>query len=124
MARLVSRIALVATISYTALMQVRSSRRTTMNMHAIWRLFFRGILYGFLGGFALIVLLFFLSSKRDGHLMYAHLVANPIEFLYFLLGMEIGIALIGLLVFYGFHSLHESARRFAESGWKQPEPDK
>ena len=67
-----------------------------MNMHAIWMLFFRGILYGFLGRFALIVLLFFLSSKRDGHLMYAHLVANPIEFLCFLLGMEIGIALIGL----------------------------
>ena len=45
-----------------------------MNMHAIWMLFLRGILYGFLGGFALIVLLFFLSSKRDGHLTESRII--------------------------------------------------
>ena len=85
-----------------------------MNMHAIWMLFFRGILYGFLGGFALIVLLFFLSSKRDGHLMYAHLAANPIEFLYFLLGMEIGIALIGVMTLFGLRSFGNWAHRESE----------
>lgn len=73
----------------------------------VWVVFFRGIVIGFLGGLVLI-LLFFWSGGRYRGLT----VASPIGFVYFLAGLEIGIALIGAIVFLGLHAFN---------GWGQRE---
>ena len=62
----------------------------------VWVMFFRGMVFGFFGGLVLI-LLFFWSSGKYGALA----AAKPIGFVYFLAGLEIGIALIGTAVFAG-----------------------
>ncbi len=72
---------------------------------AVWGMFFRGIVYGFLAGIVLIVL--FLWSGKYGAL--AGII--PIGFVYFLAGLEIGIALIGAIVFLGLHAWHDWGRR-------------
>ena len=78
------------------------------SMDIVWTMFFRGIVYGFLGGFVLIVL--FLWSGRYGTLAGA----RPIAFVYFLVGLETGIALIGGLVFLGLRGwLNYDLRRRA-----------
>ena len=69
---------------------------------AVWGVFFRGMVFGFFGGLVLI-LLFLWSSRKYG---------RPIGFVYFLAGLEIGIALIGAIVFLGLHALHGSEQRF------------
>ncbi len=61
---------------------------------AVWAMFFRGMVFGFLAGLVLI-LLFFWSSEKYGALV----VGKPICLLYFLAGVEIGIAVIGMVVF-------------------------
>ena len=66
----------------------------------VWAVFFRGMVFGFLGGFVLILLFLWGSGK------YGALVAlRPIGFVYFLAGLEIGIALIGTIVFLGLNAL-------------------
>ena len=71
----------------------------------VWRMFFRGVVYGFLAGIVLIVL--FLRSPKYGGLAGL----RPIGFVYFLAGLEIGIALIGAIVFLGLHAWHDWGRR-------------
>jgi hypothetical protein len=67
---------------------------------AVWGMFFRGVVFGFFGGFVLILLFIWGSGK------YGALAAlRPIGFVYFLAGLEIGIALIGGIVFLGLHAL-------------------
>jgi len=70
----------------------------------VWAMFFRGIGYGFLAGIVLIVL--FLWSPKYGALAGV----KPIGFVYFLAGLEIGIALIGAIVFLGLNVLHSWGR--------------
>jgi len=70
---------------------------------AVWVMFFRGMVFGFFGGLVLI-LLFFWSGKYGGLA-----AARPICFLYFLAGVEVGIAVIGMVVFAGFAS-HTNTR--------------
>jgi hypothetical protein len=67
--------------------------------------FFRGIGYGFLAGIVLTVL--FVSSGRYGALA----VHKPIVLVYFLAGLEVGIALIGAIVFFGLNVLQGWAPR-------------
>jgi len=55
----------------------------------VWVVFCRGIVFGFLAGLVLIVL--FLWSGKYGALA----AVRPIGFVYFVAGLEIGIALIG-----------------------------
>ena len=71
----------------------------------VWVVFFRGILFGFVGGIVLIIL--FLSIGRYGALS----VAKPIGVVYFVAGLEIGIALIGAIVFFGLNVLRGWAQR-------------
>ena len=66
----------------------------------VWVMFFRGMVFGFFGGLVLI-LLFFWSSGKYGALA----AAKPIGFVYFLAGLEIGIALIGTAVFAGLQAM-------------------
>lgn len=75
----------------------------------VWSVFFRGIALGFLAGFVLI-LLFLWSSGKYGALS----VARPIGFLYFLAGVEIGIALVGAIVFLGFNALQGWGRHMID----------
>jgi len=74
---------------------------------AVWGMFFRGIVFGFFAGFVLI-LLFLSVTGKYGHLA----MVQPIGFVYFLVGVEIGIALIGAIVFLGLHAWHGSEQRF------------
>jgi hypothetical protein len=71
----------------------------------VWGMFFRGIVYGFLAGIVLIVV--FLWSGRYGALAGM----KPVGFVYFLAGLEIGIALIGAIAFLGLHALHDWGQR-------------
>ena len=66
----------------------------------VWVVFFRGMVFGFIGGLVPI-LLFLWSSGKYGALV----VARPIGFVYFLAGLEVGIALIGAIVFLGLNAL-------------------
>jgi hypothetical protein len=68
---------------------------------AVWGVFLRGIVIGFFGGFVLI-LLFLWSGGKYG---------RPIGFVYFLAGLEIGIALIGAIVFLGLNAFHDWGQR-------------
>jgi hypothetical protein len=70
--------------------------------------FFRGIIFGFLGGIVLIVL--FLGSGKYGSLAGI----RPIGFLYFLAGLEIGISLIGAIAFFGLQAFHDWGQRELE----------
>ena len=74
----------------------------------VWGMFFRGMAYGFLAGIVLIVV--FLWSGKYGTLAGL----KPIGFVYFLVGLEVGIALIGAIVFLGLNVLH---------GWARPPLD-
>ena len=74
-------------------------------MDISWNIFFRGVIFGFVGGFVLI-LLFLFSSGLYGKVSWA----KPFNLLYFLAGLELGIALIGTITFLGFHALE---------GWRQ-----
>jgi len=67
---------------------------------AVWGMFFRGMVSGFLGGLVLIVL-FLWGGGKYGVLA----AARPIGFVYFLAGVEVGIAVIGIVVFAGLHAL-------------------
>ena len=67
---------------------------------AVWTMFLRGIAFGFLGGIVLILLFVWTSGK------YAQLAwARPLGLVYFLVGVEIGIALIGMIAFLGINAL-------------------
>ena len=77
-------------------------------MDGIWIVFFRGIIFGFLGDIVLIVL--FLGSGKYGSLAGI----RPIGFLYFLAGLEIGIALIGAIAFFGLQAFHDWGQRELE----------
>jgi hypothetical protein len=72
----------------------------------VWAVLFRGVVIGFLGGFLLILLFLWSSGKYR-----ALVVATPTGFLYFLIGLEIGVALIGAIVFLGFSALHGWGQR-------------
>ena len=67
---------------------------------SVWSIFFRGMVFGVLAGFVLI-LLFFWSSGKYGALA----AARPICFVYFLAGLEIGIAVIGMVAFAGLQAM-------------------
>jgi hypothetical protein len=72
--------------------------------------------WGF-GGLVLILLFLWTSGK------YGALAAlRPIGFVYFLAGLEIGIALIGAIVFLGWNAPHgrpiETRRRVIAAGWR------
>jgi hypothetical protein len=73
----------------------------------VWVVFFRGMVFGFLGGF-LLILLFLWGSGKYGALV----VARPNGFVYFVAGLEIGFALIGAIVFLGLHAWNGSEQRF------------
>ena len=75
---------------------------------AVWGMFFRGIVYGFLAGIVLTIL--FLWSGKYGALAGV----KPIGFVYFLAGLEIGIALIGAIVFLGLHAWHDWGHRMTD----------
>jgi len=67
---------------------------------SVWSIFFRGMAFGFLAGLVLIVLFLWGGGK------YGVLAASrPIGFVYFLAGVEVGIAVIGIVVFAGLHAL-------------------
>jgi hypothetical protein len=75
----------------------------------VWAVFFRGMVFGFLGGFVLILLFLWDSGK------YGALAAvRPIGFVYFVAGLEIGIALIGAIVFLGLHAWHGWGQRLLD----------
>jgi predicted benzoate:H+ symporter BenE len=74
----------------------------------VWGMFLRGLVYGFLAGIVLIVL--FLRSGKYGGLV----AVKPIGFVYFLAGLEVGIALIGTIVFSALHAWHGQAQRMFE----------
>jgi|HubBroStandDraft_2_1064218.scaffolds.fasta_scaffold596165_2 hypothetical protein len=67
---------------------------------SVWAMFFRGMVFGFLGGLVLI-LVFFWSSGKYGALA----AGKPIVFVYFLVGVEVGIAVIGMVVFAGLQAM-------------------
>jgi hypothetical protein len=67
---------------------------------AVWAIFFRGMIFGVLAGFVLI-LLFFWTNEKYGALA----AARPICFVYFLAGVEIGIAVIGMVWFAGLQAM-------------------
>jgi hypothetical protein len=70
----------------------------------VWALFFRGMVYGLLAG--LFVMLFLLLPVGGFAKHYGPLVAaRPLGLVYFLAGVEIGIALIGLVVLTGLQAL-------------------
>ena len=71
----------------------------------VWVVFFRGMVFGFLGGIVLIAL--FLWSGKYGALAGI----KPIGFVYFEAGLEIGIALVGAIVFSGLRAWHDLGRR-------------
>lgn len=75
----------------------------------VWVVFFRGMVFGFIGGLVLI-LLFLWSSGKYGALA----AARPISFVYFLAGLEVGIALIGAIVFLGLTALHGWGHRMTD----------
>lgn len=74
----------------------------------VWGIFLRGLVYGFFGGIVLIGL--FLRSGKYG----GRVGAQPIGFLYFLVGLEIGIALIGTIAFSALHAWHGRGQRMFE----------
>jgi len=75
----------------------------------VWSVLFRGIIFGVLAGFVSTFLFLSVTGK------YGALArARPIGFVYFFVGVEIGIALVGAIVFLGFHALHERAHRMVE----------
>ena len=74
----------------------------------VWSCLLRGVAFGFVGGLALI-LLFLLTYKHSG------LVAlHPGGLLYFLVGVEIGVALVGALAFAGLEAIAASRQRFID----------
>jgi hypothetical protein len=75
----------------------------------VWGMFLRGIVYGLLAGIVLIVL--FLRSGKYGGLA----ALRPIGFLYFSVGLEVGIASIGAITLLGLHVWHDRAQRMFES---------
>jgi hypothetical protein len=74
---------------------------------AVLGMFFRGMVFGFFGGLVLI-LLFYWSRGKYGPLA----ALRPIGFVYFLAGLEIGVALIGAIVILGLHTWHGAEQRF------------
>jgi hypothetical protein len=76
---------------------------------AVWGMFFRGMVFGFFGGLVLI-LLFYWSSGKYGPLA----ALRPIGFVYFLIGLEIGVALIGAIVILGLHTWHGAEQRLLD----------
>ena len=79
--------------------------------------FFRGIGLGFLGGFVLVVL-FFVTGGKHAQLTWA----RPSGLLYFLAGLEIGIALAVGLVFLVFHNLQARWAAHASLGTAYARP--
>ena len=75
----------------------------------VWVVFFRGMVFGFIGGLVLI-LLFLWGSGKYGALV----AARPIGFVYFLAGLEVGIALIGAIVFLGLNALQGWGRHMVD----------
>jgi hypothetical protein len=75
----------------------------------VWVMFFRGVVFGFIGGLVLI-LLFLWSSGKYGALA----AARPIGFVYFLAGLEVGIAFIGTIVFLGLNALRGWGHRMGQ----------
>jgi hypothetical protein len=70
--------------------------------------------YGFLAGIVLIAL--FLRSGK-----YSGLVGlRPIGFVYFLVGLEVGIASIGAITLLGLHVWHDRAQRMFDQSKHRP----
>jgi len=76
---------------------------------AVWGMFSRGIIFGFLAGFVLI-LLFLSVTGKYGALAWA----RPLGLVYFLAGVEVGIVLIGAIVFLGLNALHSSGQHMID----------
>jgi hypothetical protein len=74
----------------------------------VWGMFLRGVLYGFLAGIVVIVI--FLRGAKYGSLAGA----RPIGFVYFLAGLEVGIASIGAITLYGLHAWNGFAHRMGQ----------
>ena len=76
---------------------------------AVWGCFFRGIVFGFLAGFVVILLFLSFTGKYG---MLARV--RPIGLVYFLAGVEIGIALIGGIALFGLNALHNWGQRMLD----------
>ena len=72
----------------------------------VWGELLRGVAFGFVGGLALILL--FLWTYKHAALI----PLRPGSIFYFLVGVEIGVALIGVLVFVGLQAIASSREHF------------
>lgn len=80
----------------------------------VWGMFLRGIVCGFLAGIVLIVV--FLRSGKYGGLAGL----RPIGFVYFLVGLEVGIASIGAIALLGLHVWNDRAQRMLDQARHRP----
>lgn len=74
--------------------------------HDVWGELLRGVAFGFVGGLVLILL--FLWTYKHASLI----TLRPGQIFYFLVGVEIGVALIGVLVFVGLQAIASSRDGF------------
>jgi hypothetical protein len=73
----------------------------------VWAVFFRGVIYGVLGGF-----IGSFAKRGIPQLVFV----RPIGLVYFLVGAEIGIAIIGALLFLGLYAWQIHVQRLMEKG--------
>ena len=81
----------------------------------VWAVFFRGVFYGVLAGFILVVLLFSPGSFAKRGIPQLVFV-RPIGVVCFLVGAEVGIAIIGALLFLGLYGWQMHVHRLMEKG--------
>ena len=67
-------------------------------------------MYNGVGVVNVLILFFFSVNGKYGALAWA----RPLGLVYFLAGVEIGIVLIGAIVFLGLNALHNSARHMID----------
>lgn len=82
----------------------------------VWAVFFRGVLYGVLAGFILVVLLFSPVGSFAKRGIPQLVFVRPIGLVYFLIGAEVGIAIIGALLFLGLHAWQMHVHHLMEKG--------
>jgi len=82
----------------------------------VWAVFFRGVIYGLLAAPILIVLLFSPLGSFGKRGIPQLVFARPIGLVYFLAGAEVGIAIIGTLLFVGLYAWQIHVQRLMEKG--------
>jgi hypothetical protein len=82
----------------------------------VWAVFFRGVIYGVLAGFILVVLLFSPIGSFAKRGIPQLVFVRPIGLVYFLVGVELGIAIIGALLFLGLYAWQIHVQRLMEKG--------